>query len=85
MPPAIMVQRFCIMLAAILSSVLQVIFMPPVHFSIVIVQRGTIIQLTPVGIGDGAPIAPVPVVPMPARPIPARSIIIALVMAIPPR
>jgi len=33
MPPASMVQRFCTMLHAILSSHVQVIFMPPVHFS----------------------------------------------------
>jgi len=42
MPPANMVQRFCIMLQAIASSHVQVIFMPPVHFSILMVQRGTI-------------------------------------------
>jgi hypothetical protein len=42
-PPAIMEQRFCIMLADILSSALQVILIPPSHFSIRIVQRGTII------------------------------------------
>ena len=44
MPPAIMVQRFCIIVAVILSSHLHVIFMPPLHFSIFIVQRGTIIH-----------------------------------------
>jgi hypothetical protein len=44
MPPAIIEQRFCSIVADIASSHLQVIFMPPVHFSIVIVQRGTIIQ-----------------------------------------
>ncbi len=43
-PPAIMVQRFCSIVAVILSSHLHVIFMPPLHFSIVIVQRGTIIH-----------------------------------------
>ena len=42
MPPASIVQRFCIMLHAIWSSQTQVIFMPPVHFSILMVQRGTI-------------------------------------------
>ena len=42
MPPASMVHKFCIMLQAILSSQVQVIFMPPVHFSIFMVQRGTI-------------------------------------------
>jgi hypothetical protein len=44
MPPAIMVQRFCSMAAEVWSSHLQVIFIPPVHFSIIIVQRGTIIH-----------------------------------------
>ena len=41
MPPWNIMQRFCIMLHAIGSSQLQVIFIPPVHFSIFIVQRGT--------------------------------------------
>jgi hypothetical protein len=41
-PPASIVQRFCNMLHAIVSSQEQVIFMPPVHFSNFIVQRGTI-------------------------------------------
>lgn len=40
MPPAIMVQRFCIMVHAALSSQEQVIFIPPLHFSIFMVQRG---------------------------------------------
>jgi hypothetical protein len=44
MPPAVMAQRFCIMAALIVSSHLQTIFIPPGHFSIVIVQRGTIIH-----------------------------------------
>lgn len=42
MPPWSIMQRFCIMLQAIGSSHEQVIFIPPVHFSIFIVQRGTI-------------------------------------------
>jgi hypothetical protein len=42
MPPAIMLQRFCIMAAMVLSSQMQTIFMPPAHFSIFMVQRGTI-------------------------------------------
>jgi hypothetical protein len=42
MPPAIIEQRFCIITAVVLSSQVQVIFMPPVHFSIFMVQRGTI-------------------------------------------
>jgi hypothetical protein len=41
MPPARDVHRFCSMLADIVSSQVQVIFRPPVHFSILIVQRGT--------------------------------------------
>jgi hypothetical protein len=41
-PPCNIMQRFCIMLQAIGSSQEQVIFIPPVHFSIFIVQRGTI-------------------------------------------
>jgi hypothetical protein len=42
-PPAIMVQRFCIMLQATLSVQVHVIFMPPVHFSnLMVSQRGTI-------------------------------------------
>ena len=42
MPPASMLHRFCIMLQAIASSQEHVIFMPPVHFSNFMVQRGTI-------------------------------------------
>jgi hypothetical protein len=43
MPPASMVHRFCIMLQATLSVQLQVIFIPPVHFSnFMVSQRGTI-------------------------------------------
>ena len=64
MPPASMVQRFCIMLHAIGSSHVQVIFMPPVHFSILIVQRGTIIQLAAAGIPPVVAGIPMPV-PMP--------------------
>ena len=41
MPPWSIMQRFCIMLHAIGSSQVQTIFMPPVHFSILMVQRGT--------------------------------------------
>ena len=42
MPPASIVQRFCIMLHPIWSGQAQVIFMPPAHFSNFMVQRGTI-------------------------------------------
>lgn len=77
MPPASMVQRFCIIAAAILSSVLQTIFMPPVHFSMVTLHRGTIIMFIPVDAVDGMPIVPIP---WPVMPIPGLSIITALVM-----
>jgi hypothetical protein len=86
-PPASIVQRFCIMPTDILSSLVQVIFMPPVHFSILIVQRGTIIIPGPPGMVVGAPIVPMPMpwAPMPAMPIPDRSIIIALAILVHPR
>jgi hypothetical protein len=45
LPLAIMVQMFCSMLQAIGSWQEQVIFMPPVHFSIFMVQRGIIMPL----------------------------------------
>jgi len=61
--PAIMEQRFCSMEQAILSSQLQVIFMPPVHFSIFMVQRG-IIKPFMAGVGAGMP-APMPGIIMP--------------------
>jgi hypothetical protein len=41
-PPIMFVQRFCMTLQAISSSHVQVTFMPPVHFSTFIEQRGTI-------------------------------------------
>jgi hypothetical protein len=81
-PPASMVQRFCIMPQLIVSSQVQVIFMPPWHFSNFIVQRGTIIQLA-AGIVPGAPIVgmPMPVLAIPCVPtIPARSIITPFIM-----
>jgi hypothetical protein len=42
MPPVSIVHRFCIMLHAALSSQEHVIFMPPLIFSILKTQRGTI-------------------------------------------
>jgi hypothetical protein len=79
MPPWSIMQRFCIMLHAIGSSQEQVIFIPPVHFSMVMVQRGTMSMLGIIGaavppIGD----APIVGMPMPGIPIPVRSIIIVL-------
>jgi hypothetical protein len=73
MPPAIMVQRFCIMPQVIASSQVQVIFMPPAHLSIATVQRGIIIMFMPVGIVPVIPVVPVPVPVMPI--IAPRSII----------
>ncbi len=85
MPPAIIVQRFCTMLQAILSSQEQVIFIPPVHFSILKVQRGTIIQLVVAGIPVGEPIVgvPIPGMDMPCIPIPVRSIIMLDIVLFP--
>jgi hypothetical protein len=76
MPPAIMVQRLCSMAADVASSLLQVIFMPPAHFSIFIVQRGTIIMFMLAGTAPVPPISPVPMagLPMPGMLIPGRSI-----------
>jgi hypothetical protein len=78
-PPAIMVQRFWIIVEATASSVEQVIFIPPGHFSMTRVQRGTIIMFDPVGIVEGDAIEPVPAaIPMPI--MFARSIIIAVLI-----
>jgi len=60
---AIMLHMFCSMEQAILSSQLQTIFMPPVHFSIFMVQRGIIIPAI-AGLMAGIP-ALMPI-PMPA-------------------
>ncbi|MHC5538927.1 hypothetical protein ACYOEI_11965 [Singulisphaera rosea] len=89
MPPAIMVQRFCIMLADMASSLVQVIIIPPSHFSIIMVQRGTIIMFMPVGIPmpAGMPMPmpagiPMPVVPIPVMPVIVPRSIILVVLAI---
>lgn len=78
MLPASMVHRFCIMAQATASSHLQVIFIPPVIFSTIILQRGTIIMpgaIAPVELVIGEePIVGIPI------PMPGRSIIIVLVM-----
>jgi hypothetical protein len=87
MPPVSIMQRFCSMPADTASSQVQVIFMPPGHFSIVIVQRGTISMFMPVGIVPAAPIIPVPMpmagVPMAGILIPARSINLAAIRLAP--
>jgi hypothetical protein len=83
MPPCSIWHRFWTMLTAMGSSQEQVIFIPPCTFSILNVQRGTIIMP---GIICPAmpPMVPVPM-PMPIAgiPMPMRSIIIVLAMAFP--
>lgn len=73
-PPAIIAQRFCIIVHAAGSSHSQVIFIPPAHFSTFIMHRGTMTMFGAVGIAvAAAAILPIPV-------IAERSIIIAVVM-----
>jgi hypothetical protein len=78
MPPASMLHRFCIMLHAVGSSQVQVIFMPPVQRSNFMVQRGTIMVF---GIIGPEPVLGIIPVPIPGIPIAVRSIIIVLVMS----
>src|SRR5262245_2883589 len=73
-----MVQRFWTMLQASLSSQEQVILKPPVHFSSLMVHRGTIIQFIPAETPVGVGLVPYPGTPMPGNAVPVRSIIIAL-------
>jgi hypothetical protein len=80
MPPASMVQRFCIIARATASSHTQVIFIPPVTFSTVILQRGTIIMFGAMGAVPMPGMPDMPGMLMPGIPIPVRSIIIVLVM-----
>jgi len=75
MPPAIIAHRFCIIAHAAGSSQVQVIFIPPAHFSTFIVQRGTITMFDAVGT-----VGVVVGIPIPIPVIAVRSIIIALVM-----
>jgi hypothetical protein len=75
MPPDMAEQSCCIMLAAMGSSQVQVIFMPPVHFSILNVQRGTIIQLGVDGMLPGMVGVGMPWPVIPGIGIPIRSII----------
>jgi hypothetical protein len=72
-PLCIMVQRFCIMLHAILSSQEHIMRIPPWHFSNFSVQRGTIIQLAGMVAEPPIMVEPIQAAPMPV--IEARSII----------
>jgi hypothetical protein len=74
-PPASIVHRFCTMPQAALSSQAQVIFMPPLHRSIFMVQRGTIIQLEAVGIPVGVAALGMPIPGRAFIVMPVRSII----------
>lgn len=79
MPPAIMEHRFCIIVQEAMSSHIQVSFIPPVIFSIFMVQRGTI---TMFGIMAGMEPIGMPAIPVPTEgmAIADRSIIIVFVM-----
>jgi hypothetical protein len=73
MPPASILQRFCIMAAAISSLAMHIIFMPSLVFSIFIVQRGIIIMfIAPAAL----PIGMFMLAPMPGMPIMFFSIIV---------
>jgi hypothetical protein len=75
-PSHIILQRFCKVAQATSSSHMHLIFIPPVHFSIFIVQRGrTIVPAMP-GIEVGA--GGMGISPIPAGPIIPRFIIITL-------
>jgi hypothetical protein len=77
-PPAIIVHRFCSMPAETLSSQAHTIFIPPLHFSKLILHRGTIIMFMAPAAVPAGPIIPVALGPgMPGMPIPVRSIMIA--------
>ena len=83
MPPASMVHRFCIMLRAMASSQVQVTFMPPVHFSNFMVQRGIIMGFIE-GVPEGMVMPGIPIIPgiMPAMPIPGMPIIVGAVLVV---
>jgi len=80
MPPAIILHMLCIMLHCILSSQQQVIFMPPSHFSIFMVQRGMAIMLGMLipGIIPGI-IMPLPIIPISF----IRPVIIVVIIGLP--
>jgi hypothetical protein len=75
MPPINILARFCIMLQAIWSWQVQVIFMPPLHFSnFIMLQRGMVIIPGIMGLVPLIGSIPVPRV-MPGMPIPVRPIV----------
>jgi hypothetical protein len=80
-PPAIIVQRFCIIAHAVGSVHVQVIFIPPAHFSIFITQRGTITMFGAIGVALDIV---GPAIPIPGIPVIGRSIIIVPVMIVTP-
>jgi hypothetical protein len=84
MPPAIMVQRFCIMVHDVLSSHVQVIVMPPSHFAIFMVQRGTIMVPMPAGVVPVMPVVPIMPPSMPVMPVIAPRFIIMLTIVVSP-
>jgi hypothetical protein len=78
MAPAVIEQRFCIIAQAAGSSQEQVIFIPPWHFSIFIVQRGTMTMFGVMGVIPViAPGKPIPGIDMP---VPLIGFIIAVTM-----
>ncbi len=80
-PPWSIVQRFCTVAQAVVSSQLQVIVIPPVHFSNLKVHRGTMtIDPPDTGVMLGIPV----IVPIPGIPMPVRSINMAVVIGSPP-
>jgi hypothetical protein len=83
MPPAIIVQRFCIIVADMVSSHLHVIFIPPLHFSIFMVHRGTIIICGAMGIVPVPAIVPAAIGPIPMPAMPIRSIIMVVIAQTP--
>lgn len=77
MQPLMVLHRFCTMVHAAGSSQVHVIFMPPLHFSILNVQRGTIIMLLGIVgmLGVGIPMPALGEFIIPGMPIVMRSII----------
>lgn len=81
MLPASILHIFCKVAAAISSSQVQVIFMPPLHFSIFSVQRGTMHICMAPGAAIGMPAPGIEPLIGEAEPIMLLSIIIMLVIS----